>query len=385
MTNTYGSHLNSQEIVRFLEYTLNQNDRLAEKGGRGTPICVWGPHGIGKTETIINYASSKGYSTVYCAPAQFEEMGDLHGIPEVFDPTPELPNNGDEYTIYRQPEWLRAALDSINTDKPGIFILDDFNRADTRILQGCMQLLQLYGLFSWSLPPRWQIVLTANPEGGAYQVTEMDDAMLTRMLHVTMRFDAKCWAEWALNSNLDSRGIEFILTYPEVMNGVRTTARSFTQFLRQVGSLSDYTSEDNMWITRVIGEGTMEKETVDRFLHFMSHEQNKLIQPEEILETQKIASVIKKINQIVKGKGAKRNDLLATICTRLQLFVTSPHYKFKNLHKTNLVEFLVNEEMEAALRFGLHQAISVAPLPQRKECSQLIRDPRLAKEILTSM
>ena len=383
--NTYGAQLNARELVRFLEYSLKRNDVLAQQGERGTPICVWGTHGIGKTETIMSYAQSQGYATVYCAPAQFEEMGDLHGIPEVFDPSPELPNSGDEYTVYRQPEWLRSALDSINTDKPGIFILDDFNRADVRILQGCMQLLQMYGLFSWSLPPRWQIVLTANPEGGLYNVTEMDDAMLTRMIHVTMSFDAKCWAEWALETGVDSRGVEFILTYPEVVNGLRTTARSLTQFLRQVGPLSDFTSEENTWLVRVLGEGTMERETVDQFLHFMSHEQNKIIQPEEILEAKKIDVVLKKLKQIIKSKGVKRNDLLATICTRLQLFVTSPNYAFKAAHKENLVRFLINEDMEAALRFGLHGAISNAPLTVRKECAKLIRDPRLAKVIITSM
>ena len=69
--------------------------------------------------------------------------------------------------------------------------LDDINRADDRILRGCMQMLQNFELFSWHLPKRWQIVATANPEGGDYSVTPMDDAMLTRMLHTTLKFDSK--------------------------------------------------------------------------------------------------------------------------------------------------------------------------------------------------
>ena len=31
-------------------------------------------------------------------------------------------------------------------------------------------------------------ILTANPDGGDYSVTTMDDAMITRMLHVTMEY-----------------------------------------------------------------------------------------------------------------------------------------------------------------------------------------------------
>ena len=55
--------------------------------------------------------------------------------------------------------------------------------------------------------------------------------MLTRMLHMTMIFDVKSWAKWAMNSGVDPRGIAFVLTYPEVITGERTTPRTLTQFL----------------------------------------------------------------------------------------------------------------------------------------------------------
>ena len=92
--------LNSKEITSFLEYAMKQNDALAAKGKRGTPVCIWGKHGIGKTEMVIQFAKKNNWPYVYCAPAQSEEMGDLHGIPEIFDPTPDSPNSGDEYTLY---------------------------------------------------------------------------------------------------------------------------------------------------------------------------------------------------------------------------------------------------------------------------------------------
>ena len=95
---------------------------------------MWGSHGIGKTETLINFAKSRGYTTIYVAPAQFEEMGDLHGIPEVFNPTPELLNHGNELTIHRPPQWLKDAIQN-TSDELYVLILDDFNRADERILQ----------------------------------------------------------------------------------------------------------------------------------------------------------------------------------------------------------------------------------------------------------
>ena len=275
---SYGEELNSKEITSFLDYAMKQNDALAAKGKRGTPVCIWGKHGIGKTEMVIQFAKKNNWPYVYCAPAQFEEMGDLHGIPEIFDPSPDDPNSGDEYTVYRPPAWLRDAIDNIDKSKPGILILDDFNRAGKRILQGCMQLLQMYALYSWSLPPKWQIVLTANPEGGEYTVTEMDDAMITRMMHVTMTFNAKTWAEWAQSDGIDARGIDFVLTYPEVVTGMRTTARSITQFLRQVEPLKNLDDDVQLMNVRIIGNGTLESETVNAFIHFCRNIQATLIQ-----------------------------------------------------------------------------------------------------------
>jgi MoxR-like ATPase len=383
MAKTYGRTVNAEELTQFLEYSLNQNSRLAAQGRRGTPICVWGTHGIGKTESIISFAERNNYSVVYCAPAQFEEMGDLHGIPETFDPTPESPNSGDEFTVYRPPEWLKAAIQNVDSEKPGLFILDDFNRADERILQGCMQLLQMHALFSWSLHYNWQIVLTANPEGGDYKVTEMDDAMLTRMIHVTMAFDAKCWAQWAVEAQIDPRGVDFVLTYPEVVTGLRTTARSLTQFFLQIGGIDDLTSDMNLWLVQLLGDGTLEPETTKKFLHFIKKERGKIVQPEEILEAKDFKKVGELLKKLISGRGVKRNDILATICTRLQLHVLRSDYKFKALHKKNMIDFLLFSEMDASLRFAIHGTLANAGAGA--EAKKLIKDSRLAQAVLGSL
>lgn len=356
---TYGKVVHSKQLKVLLEYSLQQNDKLTRRGKRGIPICIWGTHGIGKTESIISFAKENNWTYVYCAPAQFEEMGDLHGIPETYDPTPETPNSGDEYTVYRPPQWLKNAISNLEEDKPGLLILDDFNRADNRIIQGCMQLLQMHALFSWSLPPRWQIVLTANPEGGPYAVTEMDDAMLTRMLHVTLEFDVEVWATWAISHGIDTRGIDFLLTYPEVITGVRTTARSLTQFFYQIEGLDDLGNPENLTLMETLGLGTLEEETVAKFLHFCKFIQHTLIQPLEILETKNFTQDVSiRLSRIVTGDGqGKRTDRLQTICTRLILFVMSDAYEYKKGHEDNLIAFLISEEMESTIRFNTYTRI----------------------------
>ena len=72
------------------------------KKGEGQFFCPWGTHGLGKTQIVRDYAINKGWKFSYIAPAQFEEMGDLHGMPNVIDPDEKI--SGDEYTVYSSPE-----------------------------------------------------------------------------------------------------------------------------------------------------------------------------------------------------------------------------------------------------------------------------------------
>ena len=93
-------------------------------------------HGIGKSELVRDYAIKAGYEFIYIAPAQFEEMGDLTGMPKI-----ETNANNESVTRLIPPQWVPK------TEGPGIFLIDDVNRADDRILRGIMQLLQI---MNWS-------------------------------------------------------------------------------------------------------------------------------------------------------------------------------------------------------------------------------------------
>ena len=99
-----------------------------------------------------------------------------------------------------------------------------------------MQLIQEFEMFSWT-SRKWQLFVPQTQ--GDYSVTPMDPAMLTRMLHMTMIFDVKSWAKWAMNSGVDPRGIAFVLTYPEMITGERTTPRTLTQFFDQIANIDD--------------------------------------------------------------------------------------------------------------------------------------------------
>ena len=369
----YGKKGNSKEIRNILEHIFERNNQLNNESKRGTPVCIWGVHGLGKTQMVRDYAKEKNWKFAYIAPAQFEEMGDLHGMPNVIDPDGEV--SGDEYTVYSPPNWVPKE------EGPGILLIDDINRADDRILRGCMQLLQNFELSSWKLPSKWQIVATANPEGGDYSVTPMDGAMLTRMLHATLKFDAKVWAEWANSNNIDPRGIAFVLTYPELVNSERTTPRSLTQFFEQIKTIKDLKEE--IELIEAIALSSLDEITSSSFINFVNDELSTLIDPEEILNAKEFEDVKTKIIDLSKGEGGtKRVDRLSTICTRLFIHITSENYKSNEKHIKNLVSFLLIKEIPNDLLMSLYLDITKNG---NNDLQLMVRDKRLAKKLLSSL
>ena len=369
----FGKKLNSKELKKLLNHIFERNNSLNNSKKRGTPICIWGTHGLGKTQIVRDYAINKGWKFSYIAPAQFEEMGDLHGMPNVIDPDGKI--SGDEYTVYSPPDWVPKE------EGPGILLIDDINRADDRILRGCMQLLQNFELTSWKLPPKWQIVTTANPEGGDYSVTPMDGAMLTRMLHTTLKFDAKIWAEWAINSNVDDRGISFVLTYPELINSERTTPRSLTQFFEQIQSINDL--KENLDLVEALALSSLDEITVSSFIAFINDELKQLIEPEEILETKDFSKIKIRIEEIsIDKNGSKRVDRLSTICSRLYLLLISDKFQPSKINSKNLVELLLLDIIPNDLLMSLYMDLSKNA---SDEVKSMIKDKRLAKKLLDTL
>lgn len=363
---TYGTKTNSTEIEKLLKHLFETS--FQQNRSRPTPVCIWGMHGIGKTELVKQVAENNGYKFVYIAPAQFEEMGDLIGMPKI-----ETSDKGDSITKFIPPAWVPTDVG------PGVFLIDDVNRADDRILRGMMQLMQNYELVSWKMPENWIFVLTANPDGGDYSVTTMDDAMLSRMLHVTMEFDVKSWAKWAEKSNVDSRGISFVLTYPELVNGKRTTPRSLIQFFNTLSGIDNL--KENLDLVILLGDGCLEKETTASFINFVNMDLEKLVTPEEILLAGSFSNIQKKIEDLVNGK-TKRLDILSVIITRLTNHIIYLKRKLTDKEFANLKDFVLLDFIPNDLRLAMAQELVMS---DNKDLMRLYAVPAIGKLLLQKM
>lgn len=366
----YGTKCNSEELVNFIHHTLITNKQAEEQGHPKTPICIWGEHGIGKTQSVETYAKSNGYKFSYIAPAQFEEMGDLVGMPKIIDQN----NNEKGTTVFIPPDWVPKE------EGPGILLIDDVNRADDRILRGIMQLLQNYELVSWKLPNKWHIVLTANPDGGDYSVTPMDFAMLTRMMHITLTFDVKKWALWAEQNNIDPRGISFVLTYPEVVTGERTTPRTLVQFFENISHIKDL--KKDLGLVKMLADACLDSNTVTSFIAFLNNDLSKLITPEEILESKQFEKeVYQKVKSVVEQE-TKRVDILSVITTRFVNYLTISEANFGNQQIDNIKAYLNMDFLPNDMRF-----IAARDLANSKNNSlkKIMADPQIGKLLLQKM
>ncbi len=363
---TYGARVSAASVAALLEHAV---ERLSQGDERPTPICIWGLHGIGKTELVREVARARGCDLVYLAPAQFEEMGDLVGMPRVV-----TDEQGQALTRFAPPEWVPRR------PGPGILLLDDVNRADDRILRGIMQLFQNYGLVSWTLPPRWLIVCTANPDGGDYSVTTLDEAMLTRMLHVTMVFDPYVWARWAERNDVDARGIHFVLAYPELVNGRRTTPRSLVQFFNSLRSLENL--RENLGLVSLLAEAALDTETAQAFLSFVQLNLDQLPSPEEILSGSSFDAAVRRLERLVDEGQAKRMDILSIVVTRLANYLLERKEALSPESAECLRDFLLLPLLPNDLRLAMAQQLAQA---RRPDLSAVYAAPEIARLLLQKM
>jgi len=213
---------------------------------------------------------------------------------------------------------------------PSILCLDDFNRADPRIIRAIMQLLQNHETISWALPQQCTIVATANPEGGSeYAVTSLDIAMLSRARHITMKADVLEWIVWGQKNKLDSRILNFIARYQEMLvpeGSQRTCPRAWHMFSDDIttigltelldgAALGDASTDAINRSTKAIelyGNALLDSEAVVAFITFLANELDKLVEPEDIVD--KYPEVREKVLRSVRDS---RFDIFTTMIYRV--------------------------------------------------------------------
>ena len=346
-------NLNIDELQDFVDHIITNNRHLQSEGKKPVAVEVVGESGIGKTTSIMDMTKAHNLDFVKLNLAQIEELGDLVGLPiKQFQMWTEkdgkkigkwvdevavndhsklgFQTTGKSRMSYSAPEWI--------ADKKagGVLLLDDWNRADVRFIQACMELVDRQQYISWTLPKDWHIILTANPDNGDYMVNSVDSAQKTRYITANLKFDINVWARWAEENDIDTRCINFLLMHPELVTQ-ETNARSISTFFNSISSIKSF--EDQLPLIQMIGEGSVGNEFASMFTTFINNKLDKLVTPKDIV-LGKEEEVLPKLAECIGNGDNYRADIASLLATRIANF--SVAYSKSDTVTQKMQERLVN-------------------------------------------
>lgn len=385
--------MNADEIKEHLKHLIKNNEFIQATGKVPIALNVEGEAGLGKTSVVIQTAEELKYQYVKKNLAEIEETGDLQGFPlRQFELCKDshclwvdemaliqYTKQGYEFTGkkrmgYCPPDWIA------DKGENGILFLDDFSRADSRIIQCAMELINRQEFGSWKLPKGWTIVLSSNPDNGHYMVNSQDVAHQSRYSTIVMKWDVECWARQAERDQIDGRCINFMLKNSDIMKDENLregiNPRSMTNFFNSIASIPDF--EVELAKIQQIGESSIGPEATTLFTTFINQKLDKIISPKEMLE--KDWKTVKQALKDSHGEGKKyRPDIGSILTTRLINY--SLHYAEKGTVDQKMINRIVelttdNEVLASDLKyFVIKQLLG----KNKQKFQKLMLDPGIIK------
>lgn len=245
---------------------------------------------------------------------------------------------------------------------------------------------------SWKLPSNTHIFLSANPNNGAYTVTDIDEAAASRMITFNIKWDINSWSEWAEYQGLDNRVINFLLhNHNELMDRsvtkeAKINARNYTMFANIISGIPDWSTPENLAFIMQIASGCfLDEEGIvgNMFATFIANKLDKLISPEDLIhkgwDTVKV-----KLEDQLYDNDMYRADIGSIITTRFC------NYSIKYLETkgnpmdpvSNRILDIVNNDkilLSEDLLFNLVKTLN-KKFPGR--CNKLIMNPKIARKLM---
>lgn len=343
------------EFKDILKYLIKNNKNMIESGKSPIAVGIEGEAGLGKTSILMDVCNELNYGCIRLNLAELEEVSDLTGFPIKEYRTKDnkwIPADlvhkfcdedyftGESRMSYATPEWLP------NSDGEGkdgwLLILDDYTRANSLFMQATMQLLQDGKYISWSLPKNTTVVLSSNPDSGMYSVSALDPAQKSRFINFPVKFSIENWSRWAENQQLDTRTINFALSYSselfENQKQLRTiNPRSYTMFANAISGINNWQTPDSLSLILNISKGCFndpDNIVGSLFTTFVANKLDQLISPKDML-LEKWDTVYPKIKKCVyESNGDYRPSVASVLQTRL---LNYSMFYFDNKGKSEVV------------------------------------------------
>jgi hypothetical protein len=183
--------------------TILDREFLSCTAGQHTPVMLWGPPGVGKSQIIAGIAKQHGTPLIDLRLSQMEPT-DLRGIPF---------RKGDNV------EWSVPAMlpDASRHGPAGILFLDEINAAPPTVSAAAYQLILDRRLGEYVIPDGWAIFAAGNRQGDRGVTYAMPAPLANRFTHYDVEANLDDWVAWALNNGIDERILGFLRFRPDLL------------------------------------------------------------------------------------------------------------------------------------------------------------------------
>ncbi len=171
--------------------------------GHHTPVMLWGPPGVGKSQIVAQVAQRHGVPVVDIRLSQMEPS-DLRGIP---------------FRVGDHVEWATPAMlpDAARHGPAGVLFLDEITSAPPAVSAAAYQLILDRRLGDYRVPDGWAIFAAGNRQGDRGVTYAMPAPLANRFSHFAVDVNLDDWAAWAYASGIDERLVAFLRFKPELL------------------------------------------------------------------------------------------------------------------------------------------------------------------------
>jgi len=187
------------EILTVLENEMAN----ARDGGHHTPVMLWGPPGVGKSQMVAQVAKRRSVPVIDVRLSQLEPS-DLRGIP---------------FRVGDLVEWAVPAMlpDAQRHGPAGVLFLDEITSAPPSVSAAAYQLILDRRLGDYEVPGQWAIFAAGNRQGDRGVTYVMPAPLANRFSHFEVEVNLDDWVTWAYGSGIDERLIAFLRFRPDLL------------------------------------------------------------------------------------------------------------------------------------------------------------------------
>lgn len=176
-------------IKHFFKYKIKNKNNLTFQENKhiflfSSPVLLVGETGVGKSETVEQFARENGYEFFNIRLSELE-LSDLTGIPRV----------DGEFVKFVPVEFSLIA-----SKKKTVLFFDELNRAQFEVRQVIFRVADSYQINGLRLHPETKIIAAINPDNGRYIVETLEAAEQARWAIVEFHPSLPAWFDWLLRS-----------------------------------------------------------------------------------------------------------------------------------------------------------------------------------------